>query len=71
MGFSVEHWKELCLEMEAFENSFSSAFNNSLVTEFDTEKLNNLQMTRGRDAMFGEWLVKFSLIYRTLEDNEF
>ena len=68
MGFSVEHWKELCLEMEAFENSFSSAFNNSLVTEFDTEKLNNLQMTRGRDAMFGEWLVKFSWIYRTFKE---
>ena len=67
MGFSIAQWKELCLEMETFENSFHQAYK-CQVTEFGTENLNNIQVTRGKDSIFGDWVVKFSWIYSTFKE---
>jgi len=67
MGFSIEQWKELCIAMEDFETSFWQVYK-CQVTEFDTTKLNNMPVTRSKDSIFGEWVVKFSYIYRTFKE---
>ena len=66
MGSSVADWKEICLDMESFENDFYAKFNSD-VGSFSTEKLNNAPVTRGKDLIFGEWLVKFSYIYNAMK----
>ena len=66
MGSSVYEWKEICLEMETFEMEFYKKFDSD-VGSFSTEKLNNAPVTRGKDLIFGEWLVKFSNIYNMMK----
>ena len=67
MEFSLEKWKELCLEVEQFDQDFFQQFS-SEAKDFSSAKLDNVKATRGRDLIFGNWVVRFAEIYSSIRD---
>ena len=63
----MNKWKELCFEMESFDDGFYQTFN-SEVKDFSSEKLDNAQITRGKDVIFGNWVVRFAEMYSSIKN---
>ena len=63
----MEKWKDLCLEVEQFDQDFFQQFS-SEAKDFSSAKLDNVKATRGRDLIFGNWVVRFAEIYSSIRD---
>ena len=67
MAFPLENWKELCMEMEQFDQHFFEQFKSEM-QDFTSAKLDNVKITRGKEAVFGNWLVRFAEMYSSTRD---
>ena len=63
----MENWKDLCTEMGAFEDSFFETFKCE-VKDISTEKLESYPVTRGREVVFGNWIVTFARMFSSIRD---
>ena len=63
----MEKWKDLCLEVEQFDQDFFQQFS-SEAKDFSSAKLDNVKATRGRDLIFGNWVVRFAEMYSSIRD---
>ena len=55
------------MEVEQFDQDFFQQFS-SEAKDFSSAKLDNVKATRGRDLIFGNWVVRFAEIYSSIRD---
>ena len=65
--YSIEKWQDLCREVEAFDDRFYQVFK-SEVSDFSSGKLAATPVTRGRELVFGNWIVDFARMYSSIRD---
>ena len=55
------------MEVEQFDQDFFQQFS-SEAKDFSSAKLDNVKATRGRDLIFGNWVVRFAEMYSSIRD---
>ncbi len=55
----MDKWKDLCIEMDTFEEEFRIRFN----CEPGEASIENIKLTRNKEALLIDWVVKFGKMY--------